>query len=110
MTAYCPLYSSLPCSGPQVFEELWRSEGKTPTQIVAEKKLELMQDPEELEQLCRATLEAHPGVVLALGGRAGQPSCRWGPGVKASPCSPEALPSDSWPRFISNPRIIFIRF
>ncbi|XP_047654427.1 glutamyl-tRNA(Gln) amidotransferase subunit B, mitochondrial isoform X2 [Phacochoerus africanus] len=50
----------------KVFEELWRSEGKTPTQIVAEKKLELMQDPEELEQLCRATLEAHPGVVMDL--------------------------------------------
>ncbi|XP_059972318.1 glutamyl-tRNA(Gln) amidotransferase subunit B, mitochondrial [Mesoplodon densirostris] len=47
----------------QVFEELWRSKGKTPAQIVAEKKLELMQDAEALEQLCRSTLEAHPQVV-----------------------------------------------
>uniref|UniRef100_A0A8C9BTE2 Glutamyl-tRNA(Gln) amidotransferase subunit B, mitochondrial n=1 Tax=Phocoena sinus TaxID=42100 RepID=A0A8C9BTE2_PHOSS len=47
----------------QVFQELWRSKGKTPAQIVAEKKLELMQDAEALEQLCRSTLEAHPQVV-----------------------------------------------
>ncbi|KAM9747459.1 glutamyl-tRNA(Gln) amidotransferase subunit B, mitochondrial isoform 4-T4 [Dama dama] len=47
----------------QVFEELWRNEGKTPAQIVAEKNLELLQDPEVLERLCRSTLEAHPDVV-----------------------------------------------
>ncbi|XP_072831827.1 glutamyl-tRNA(Gln) amidotransferase subunit B, mitochondrial isoform X1 [Vicugna pacos] len=50
----------------QVFEELWRSEGKTPAQIVAEKQLELMRDDEALEQLCRATMEAHPQVVMDL--------------------------------------------
>uniref|UniRef100_A0AC11CAP5 Glutamyl-tRNA amidotransferase subunit B n=1 Tax=Ovis aries TaxID=9940 RepID=A0AC11CAP5_SHEEP len=50
----------------QVFEELWRNEGKTPAQIVAEKKLELLQDLEALEQLCRSTLEAHPHVVMDL--------------------------------------------
>ncbi|KAG8507321.1 Glutamyl-tRNA(Gln) amidotransferase subunit B, mitochondrial [Galemys pyrenaicus] len=48
----------------QVFEELWQSEGKTPAQIVSEKQLELMQDREALEQLCRATLEAHPHTVM----------------------------------------------
>ncbi|XP_026972983.1 glutamyl-tRNA(Gln) amidotransferase subunit B, mitochondrial isoform X2 [Sagmatias obliquidens] len=47
----------------QVFQELWRSKGKTPAQIVAEKQLELMQDAEALEQLCRSMLEAHPQVV-----------------------------------------------
>nr|XP_030734087.1 glutamyl-tRNA(Gln) amidotransferase subunit B, mitochondrial isoform X2 [Globicephala melas] len=47
----------------QVFQELWRSKGKTPAQIVAGKQLELMQDAEALEQLCRSTLEAHPQVV-----------------------------------------------
>ncbi|TEA29907.1 hypothetical protein DBR06_SOUSAS19210004 [Sousa chinensis] len=47
----------------QVFQELWRSKGKTPAQIVAEKQLELMQDAEALEQLCCSTLEAHPQVV-----------------------------------------------
>eukprot|EP00070_Physeter_catodon_P040690 XP_028347584.1 glutamyl-tRNA(Gln) amidotransferase subunit B, mitochondrial isoform X1 [Physeter catodon] len=55
----------------QVFEELWRSKGKTPAQMVAEKKLELMQDAEALEQLCRSTLEAHPQVVLSPSGDGG---------------------------------------
>lgn len=50
----------------QVLKELWGSEGKTPAQIVAEKKLELMQDQEALERLCQATLEAHPHVVTDL--------------------------------------------
>ncbi|KAF6093901.1 glutamyl-tRNA amidotransferase subunit B [Phyllostomus discolor] len=48
----------------QVFRELWASEGKTPAQIISEKKLELMQDQEALEQLCQATLEEHPQVVM----------------------------------------------
>ncbi|XP_016066695.1 PREDICTED: glutamyl-tRNA(Gln) amidotransferase subunit B, mitochondrial [Miniopterus natalensis] len=50
----------------QVFEELWRSKGKTPAQIVSEKQLELMQDHEALEQLCQATLEEHPQVVMDM--------------------------------------------
>ncbi|KAK2500286.1 hypothetical protein MC885_017584 [Smutsia gigantea] len=47
----------------QVLEELWRSKGKTPAQIVSERKLELMQDREALEQLCQATMEGHPQVM-----------------------------------------------
>ncbi|KAM6221310.1 glutamyl-tRNA(Gln) amidotransferase subunit B, mitochondrial [Rhynchocyon petersi] len=47
----------------QVFEELWKSEGKTAAQIVSEKQLELMQDQEALGQLCQAVMEAHPQVV-----------------------------------------------
>lgn len=50
----------------KVFEELWRSGGKTPAQIVSEKRLELMQDQEALEQLCQATMENHPQVVMDL--------------------------------------------
>ncbi|XP_070271415.1 glutamyl-tRNA(Gln) amidotransferase subunit B, mitochondrial [Myotis yumanensis] len=50
----------------KVFEELWRSGGKTPAQIVSEKRLELMQDQEALEQLCQATMEEHPQVVMDL--------------------------------------------
>ncbi|XP_057350229.1 glutamyl-tRNA(Gln) amidotransferase subunit B, mitochondrial isoform X2 [Manis pentadactyla] len=46
----------------QVLEELWRSQGKTPAQIVSERKLELMQDREALERLCQATMEGHPQV------------------------------------------------
>lgn len=58
------LLTSLPTSGLQVFEELWRSGGKTPAQIVSEKRLELMQDQEALEELCQATMEKHPQVVI----------------------------------------------
>uniref|UniRef100_A0A8C0S6R3 Glutamyl-tRNA(Gln) amidotransferase subunit B, mitochondrial n=2 Tax=Canis lupus familiaris TaxID=9615 RepID=A0A8C0S6R3_CANLF len=50
----------------QVFEELWRSKGKTPSQIVSEKQLELMQDGEALNQVCLAVMEEHPQVVLAM--------------------------------------------
>ena len=74
--------SSTPASGaggradpaplrPQVFEELWRSKGKTPAQMVAEKQLELMQDAEALELLCRSTLETHPQVVTSPSGEGG---------------------------------------
>ncbi|XP_006747001.1 glutamyl-tRNA(Gln) amidotransferase subunit B, mitochondrial isoform X1 [Leptonychotes weddellii] len=48
----------------QVFEELWRSKGKTPSQIVSEKKLELMQDQEALERVCHTVMEGHPQVVM----------------------------------------------
>ncbi|XP_008568233.1 PREDICTED: glutamyl-tRNA(Gln) amidotransferase subunit B, mitochondrial isoform X1 [Galeopterus variegatus] len=48
----------------QVFDELWKNEGKTPAQIVSEKQLELMQDQEALEQLCCAAMELHPQVVM----------------------------------------------
>nr|XP_012639167.1 glutamyl-tRNA(Gln) amidotransferase subunit B, mitochondrial [Microcebus murinus] len=48
----------------QVFEELWKNEGKTPAQIVSEKKLELMQDQEALEQLCHSVMQGHPQVVM----------------------------------------------
>ncbi|KAM8764034.1 glutamyl-tRNA(Gln) amidotransferase subunit B, mitochondrial [Rhynchonycteris naso] len=50
----------------QVFEELWQTEGKSPTQIVTEKRLELLQDRAALEQLCRTTLEEHPQVVMDM--------------------------------------------
>ncbi|XP_011904455.1 PREDICTED: glutamyl-tRNA(Gln) amidotransferase subunit B, mitochondrial [Cercocebus atys] len=50
----------------QVFEELWKREGKTPGQIVSEKQLELMEDQGALEQLCHSMMEAHPQVVMDL--------------------------------------------
>uniref|UniRef100_A0A8C9KXY6 Glutamyl-tRNA(Gln) amidotransferase subunit B, mitochondrial n=1 Tax=Panthera tigris altaica TaxID=74533 RepID=A0A8C9KXY6_PANTA len=50
----------------QVFEELWRSKGKTPSQIVSEKKLELMQDEEALERVCHTVMEGHPQVVMDM--------------------------------------------
>uniref|UniRef100_A0A8D2D0F9 Glutamyl-tRNA(Gln) amidotransferase subunit B, mitochondrial n=1 Tax=Sciurus vulgaris TaxID=55149 RepID=A0A8D2D0F9_SCIVU len=48
----------------QVFQELWRAEGKTAAQVVSEQKLELMQDLEALDQLCLSTMEGHPQVVM----------------------------------------------
>ncbi|KAL1778310.1 hypothetical protein HispidOSU_029106 [Sigmodon hispidus] len=48
----------------QVFEELWKGEGKTAAQIVSEQHLELMQDQEALEQLCQTTIDEHPQVVM----------------------------------------------
>ncbi|XP_006985391.1 glutamyl-tRNA(Gln) amidotransferase subunit B, mitochondrial isoform X1 [Peromyscus maniculatus bairdii] len=48
----------------QVFEELWKGEGKTAAQIVSEQQLELMQDREALEQLCQATIDGHPQAVM----------------------------------------------
>lgn len=48
----------------QVFEELWRGEGKSAAQIVAAQQLELMQDREALEELCQATMDEHPQVVM----------------------------------------------
>ncbi|XP_041515356.1 glutamyl-tRNA(Gln) amidotransferase subunit B, mitochondrial isoform X1 [Microtus oregoni] len=48
----------------QVFEELWKGQGKTAAQIVSEQQLELMQDREALEQLCQATIDGHPQTVM----------------------------------------------
>lgn len=96
-----------------MFEELWRNEGKTPAQIVAEKKLELLQDPEALEQLCRSTLEAHPDVVGIPAGRgrhAGAVALGRRPPLLLSPCSPAELPDNGWPGFIRDPPINFVSF
>nr|BAC25803.1 unnamed protein product [Mus musculus] len=48
----------------QVFEELWKGEGKTAAQIVSEQQLELMQDQEALEKLCQTPIDGHPQVVM----------------------------------------------
>uniref|UniRef100_A0A8D0HEX7 Glutamyl-tRNA(Gln) amidotransferase subunit B, mitochondrial n=1 Tax=Sphenodon punctatus TaxID=8508 RepID=A0A8D0HEX7_SPHPU len=47
----------------KVLKELWKGEGKTPAQIVKEKKLELIQDQKELEQICQAVIEGHQPVM-----------------------------------------------
>lgn len=99
-----------PASGPQVFKELWGGEGKTPAQIISEKQLELMQDQEALEQLCQATLEEYPQVVIPPSGCRGSPHAAgaratcWPAGgqpedvakrLSLAPCSsPEALPNN----------------
>uniref|UniRef100_A0A803Y977 Glutamyl-tRNA(Gln) amidotransferase subunit B, mitochondrial n=1 Tax=Meleagris gallopavo TaxID=9103 RepID=A0A803Y977_MELGA len=52
----------------QVFEELWKGEGKTPLEIVKEKQLELIQDQEELEQICQAVIDEREKEVMAIKG------------------------------------------
>uniref|UniRef100_A0A8D0HC81 Glutamyl-tRNA(Gln) amidotransferase subunit B, mitochondrial n=1 Tax=Sphenodon punctatus TaxID=8508 RepID=A0A8D0HC81_SPHPU len=50
----------------KVSTELWKGEGKTPAQIVKEKKLELIQDQKELEQICQAVIEGHQPAVMEI--------------------------------------------
>ncbi|XP_069711816.1 glutamyl-tRNA(Gln) amidotransferase subunit B, mitochondrial isoform X4 [Phaenicophaeus curvirostris] len=49
----------------QVLAELWKGEGKTPLEIVKEKKLELIQDQKELEQICQLVIDGHENEVMA---------------------------------------------
>ncbi|XP_073896708.1 glutamyl-tRNA(Gln) amidotransferase subunit B, mitochondrial isoform X7 [Macaca fascicularis] len=96
----------------QVFEELWKREGKTPGQIVSEKQLELMEDRGALEQLCHSMMEAHPQVVTISGGGEGQSHLQSQPqdtpkSLAITLCgSPEALPKNDWPSFIYNSLIV----
>lgn len=50
----------------QVFEELWKGEGKTPLEIVKEKQLQLLEDGEELEQICQAVIDEHKKEVIMV--------------------------------------------
>lgn len=49
-----------------MFEELWKGEGKTPLEIVKEKQLELIQDQEELEQICQAVIDEREKEVIMV--------------------------------------------
>ncbi|XP_075005607.1 glutamyl-tRNA(Gln) amidotransferase subunit B, mitochondrial isoform X5 [Calonectris borealis] len=49
-----------------VLAELWKGEGKTPLEIVKEKKLELIQDQKELEQICQAVIDGQENEVMAI--------------------------------------------
>ncbi|XP_054060002.1 glutamyl-tRNA(Gln) amidotransferase subunit B, mitochondrial isoform X2 [Rissa tridactyla] len=50
----------------QVLAELWKGEEKTPLEIVKEKKLELIQDQKELEQICQAVIDGQENEVMAI--------------------------------------------
>ncbi|XP_075277673.1 glutamyl-tRNA(Gln) amidotransferase subunit B, mitochondrial isoform X2 [Opisthocomus hoazin] len=50
----------------QVLAELWKGEGKTPLEIVKEKKLVLIQDQKELEQICQAVIDGRENEVIAI--------------------------------------------
>ncbi|PKK22239.1 glutamyl-tRNA(Gln) amidotransferase, subunit B [Columba livia] len=50
----------------QVLAELWKGEGKTPLEIVKKKKLGLIQDQKELEQICQAVIDRQENEVMAI--------------------------------------------
>uniref|UniRef100_A0A803YH55 Glutamyl-tRNA(Gln) amidotransferase subunit B, mitochondrial n=1 Tax=Meleagris gallopavo TaxID=9103 RepID=A0A803YH55_MELGA len=68
ITAIHLKFSMWDSSSFQVFEELWKGEGKTPLEIVKEKQLELIQDQEELEQICQAVIDEREKEVMAIKG------------------------------------------
>lgn len=88
----------------QVFEELWKGEGKTAAQIVTEQQLELMQDREALEQLCQAAIDGHPqAVTISKGNKVFQCSRNEG---QPDLCpqfllQPQPLAHEGWPSPIS---------
>ncbi|XP_048366150.1 glutamyl-tRNA(Gln) amidotransferase subunit B, mitochondrial [Sphaerodactylus townsendi] len=50
----------------QVLEIMWNGEGKSPALIVKEKKLELIQDQNELEHICRTVMDGHQKEVAEI--------------------------------------------
>uniref|UniRef100_H3A5H3 Glutamyl-tRNA(Gln) amidotransferase subunit B, mitochondrial n=1 Tax=Latimeria chalumnae TaxID=7897 RepID=H3A5H3_LATCH len=50
----------------QVLQELWKGEGKTALQVVEEKKLGLIHDREELEQICQSIIDGSQNEVAEI--------------------------------------------
>uniref|UniRef100_A0A8D2J3Y8 Glutamyl-tRNA(Gln) amidotransferase subunit B, mitochondrial n=1 Tax=Varanus komodoensis TaxID=61221 RepID=A0A8D2J3Y8_VARKO len=50
----------------QVFQEMWKGEGKSPALIAKEKNLELIQDRNELERICQSVMGGHPKEVILI--------------------------------------------
>lgn len=50
---------------PQVFQEMWRSSGKTARQIIQEKDLGLVSDTAQLHSICQKVVDLHPDEVSA---------------------------------------------
>nr|XP_046271379.1 glutamyl-tRNA(Gln) amidotransferase subunit B, mitochondrial [Scatophagus argus] len=50
----------------QVFQEMWRSSGKTALQIIQEKDLGLISDITQLQSICQKVLDSHPNEVDAI--------------------------------------------
>uniref|UniRef100_H2LUB6 Glutamyl-tRNA(Gln) amidotransferase subunit B, mitochondrial n=1 Tax=Oryzias latipes TaxID=8090 RepID=H2LUB6_ORYLA len=50
----------------QVFQEMWRSGGKTAWQIVQEQELGLVHDSAQLHSICQKVVDSHPDEVSAL--------------------------------------------
>ncbi|XP_072240971.1 glutamyl-tRNA(Gln) amidotransferase subunit B, mitochondrial [Leuresthes tenuis] len=50
----------------QVFQEMWRSAGKTAPQIIKEQDLGLVSDTAELHSICQKVVDSHPNEVHAI--------------------------------------------
>ncbi|XP_049427206.1 glutamyl-tRNA(Gln) amidotransferase subunit B, mitochondrial [Epinephelus fuscoguttatus] len=50
----------------QVFQEMWRSSGKTAPQIIQEKDLGLVSDTAQLQSICQKVVDSHPDEVQAI--------------------------------------------
>ncbi|XP_029950658.1 glutamyl-tRNA(Gln) amidotransferase subunit B, mitochondrial [Salarias fasciatus] len=50
----------------QVFQDMWRSPGKTAPQIIQEQDLGLVSDAEHLHHICQKVLDSHPDEVHAI--------------------------------------------
>uniref|UniRef100_A0A8C2XQT1 Glutamyl-tRNA(Gln) amidotransferase subunit B, mitochondrial n=1 Tax=Cyclopterus lumpus TaxID=8103 RepID=A0A8C2XQT1_CYCLU len=51
---------------PQVFQEMWRSPGKTASQIIQEQDLGLVSDATQLHSICQKVVDSHPVEVHAI--------------------------------------------
>lgn len=52
----------------RVFQEMWRSPGKTALQIIREQDLGLVSDTAQLHNICQEVLDSHPDEVNAIRG------------------------------------------
>ncbi|KAK9540564.1 hypothetical protein VZT92_003007 [Zoarces viviparus] len=50
----------------QVFQEMWRSSGKTASQIIQEQDLGLVSDATQLHNICQKVVDSHPDEVHAI--------------------------------------------
>ncbi|XP_024115379.1 glutamyl-tRNA(Gln) amidotransferase subunit B, mitochondrial isoform X1 [Oryzias melastigma] len=50
----------------QVFQEMWRSGGKTASQIVQEQELGLVHDVAQVHSICQKVVDSHPDEVYAV--------------------------------------------
>ncbi|KAG5285856.1 hypothetical protein AALO_G00008260 [Alosa alosa] len=50
----------------QVFQELWKSPGKSAKQIVHEQDLGLLSDTAQLRSICQRVVDTHPEQVRAI--------------------------------------------
>lgn len=67
MLVYVPAVTHTSHAGlTQVFQEMWRSPGKTAQQIIQEEDLGLVTDTTQLHSICQKVVESHPDEVRTV--------------------------------------------